>query len=170
MENWYAVQVMTGKEDETCVACRRVIDPRVLTDCFTPKYERMKRYHGEWHKEERPMFPGYLFFITDHIEEIHYEQKRLPLLTKILGIGAEFIPLSEKEVELLSKLEDERHLIKMSEGYIEGDRIIITSGPMQEMGGTIKKIDRHKRIATIRMEMFGRKMDVVMGLEVVKKI
>lgn len=170
MENWYAVQVMTGKEEETCVACKRVIDPQVLNDCFTPKYERMKRYRGEWHKEERPMFPGYIFFVTDQIEEIHYEQRRLPQLTKILGIGAEFIPLSEKEVELLTRIEDERHLIKMSEGYIEGDQIIITSGPMQEMGGTIKKIDRHKRIATIQMEMFGRKMDVVMGLEVVKKI
>ncbi|MDE7210722.1 MAG: antiterminator LoaP [Lachnospiraceae bacterium] len=170
MDNWYAVQVMTGKEEETCVACKRVIDPQVLNDCFTPKYERMKRYRGAWHKEERPMFPGYIFFVTNQIEEIHFEQKRLPQLTKILGIGAEFIPLSEKEVELLSKIEDERHLIKMSEGYIEGDQIIITSGPMQEMGGTIKKIDRHKRIATIQMEMFGRKMDVVMGLEVVKKI
>ena len=75
-------------------------------DCFTPKYERMKRYHGQWHREERPMFPGYLFFITDRIDEIHYEQKRLPQLTKILGTGAEFIPLSEKEVEMLAKIEE----------------------------------------------------------------
>ncbi len=170
MENWYAVQVMTGKEDGTCVACKRVLDPEMLKDCFTPKCERMKRYHGEWHKEERPMFPGYIFFVTNNIEELHFEQKRLPQLTKILGIGAEFIPLAEKEVEMLTKIEDEHHLVKMSEGYIEGDQIVITSGPMQDMGGKIKKIDRHKRIATIEMEMFGRKMDVVMGLEVVKKI
>lgn len=115
------------------------------------------------------MFPGYLFFITDRIDEIHYEQKRLPQLTKILGTGAEFIPLSEKEVEMLAKIEDERHLVKMSEGYIVGDQVIITSGPMQEMGGTIRKIDRHKRIATIQMEMFGRVMDVVMGLEIIRK-
>ena len=82
---------------------------------------------------------------------------------------AEFIPLSEKEVEMLAKIEDERHLVKMSEGYIVGDQVIITSGPMQEMGGTIRKIDRHKRIATIQMEMFGRVMDVVMGLEIIRK-
>lgn len=170
MENWYAVQVMTGKEDPTCVACKRVLDPEMLKDCFTPKYERLKRYHGEWHKEERPMFPGYIFFITEDIRELHFEQKRLPQLTKILGIGAEFIPLADKEVEMLTKIEDENHLVKMSEGYIEGDQIVITSGPMQDMGGKIRKIDRHKRIATIEMEMFGRKMDVVMGLEVVKKI
>jgi len=169
MPNWYAVQVMTGKEEETSIACRRVLNREVLNDCFTPKYERMKRYHGQWHREEKPMFPGYLFFITDQIEEIHYEQKRLPQLTKILGIGAEFIPLSDKEVEMLSKIEDERHLVKMSEGYIVGDQVIITSGPMQDMGGKIKKIDRHKRIATIQMEMFGRLMDVVMGLEIIKK-
>jgi len=169
MPNWYAVQVMTGKEEETSIACKRVLDREVLNDCFTPKYERMKRYHGQWHREERPMFPGYLFFITDQIEEIHYEQKRLPQLTKILGTGTEFIPLSDREVEMLSKIEDERHLVKMSEGYIVGDRVIITSGPMQDMGGKIKKIDRHKRIATIQMEMFGRLMDVVMGLEIIKK-
>ena len=170
MQNWYAVQVMTGKEDVTCMACRRVLNPRIFTECFTPKYERMRRYRGQWHWEERPMFPGYLFFVTGQIDQIHHELKKLPQLTKILGNGAEFLPLKDGEVRLLTRLEDEQHLIRMSEGYIVGDQIIITSGPMQEMSGTIRKIDRHKRIATIQMELLGRQMDVVMGLEIIKKI
>lgn len=170
MQNWYAVQVMTGKEDKTAFACRRVLSPEYLKDCFVPKCERMKRYQGQWHKEEKPMFPGYLFFVTDEIEQLFREVKQLPQLTKILGNGEELIPLTEREIDLLKRIEDERHLVKMSEGYIIGDQVVITSGPMQEMCGTIKKIDRHKRIATIQMEMFGRIMDVAMGLEIVTKM
>lgn len=30
----------------------------------------MKHYRGEWHKEKRTMFPGYLFVITDYLEQL----------------------------------------------------------------------------------------------------
>ena len=170
MQNWYAVQVMTGKEEATCTACRRVLSVQLLDECFTPRYERMRRYCGQWHKEEKPMFPGYLFFITGQIDRLNHELKRLPQLTKILGNGAEFISLREEEIRLLTQIEDDAHRIRMSEGYIAGDRVIITSGPMQKMVGNIRKIDRHKRIATVRLEMFGRQIDAVMGLEIIKKI
>lgn len=94
----------------------------------------------------------------------------IPRLTKILGNGMEFIPLKKEEVEFLTAIGSEEHLTGMSKGYIAGDRIIITEGPMKEMAGQIRFIDRHKRLAVVQMEMFGRKMDIRLGLEIVKKI
>lgn len=82
----------------------------------------------------------------------------------------EFIPLKKEEVEFLTAIGSEEHLTGMSKGYIAGDRIIITEGPMKEMAGQIRFIDRHKRLAVVQMEMFGRKMDIRLGLEIVKKI
>ena len=76
MSNWYAVQVTTGKEEETACMCRRVIDSEILQECFTPKGERMRRYEGAWHKEKKILFPGYLFFITDAVEQLYFELKR----------------------------------------------------------------------------------------------
>ena len=48
--------------------------------------------------------------------------------------------------------------------------MIITSGPMTKLVGKIKFIDRHKRMAIIQTEMFGRIMDIRLGLEIVTKV
>lgn len=40
---------------------------------------------------------------------------------------------------------------------------------MQGLEGLIRKIDRHKRTATIEVEMFMRRMEVSIGLEIVEK-
>ena len=64
---------------------------------------------------------------------------------------------------------NEAYIAEMSKGYIIGDIVTVISGPMKEMKGQIKFIDRHKRLAVIEIEMFGRKTEVRLGLEIVKK-
>ncbi len=57
----------------------------------------------------------------------------------------------------------------MSYGYILGERIIVTDGPMKDYQGKIVHIDRHKRKAVLEVEFFGRRTEVTVGLEIVKK-
>lgn len=52
---------------------------------------------------------------------------------------------------------------------IEGDRIVILKGPLMNQAGLIRRIDRHKRLAYLEMEIMGRKKTVKVGLEIVKK-
>lgn len=169
MENWYAVQVRTGREDVVKELCRRMIGPEILEEVFIPCYERMRRYEGQWHREQRPLFPGYLFLITDEIEPVFESLRQVPELTKILGDGVDFIPLHPEETEFLKKIGNEDHVAEMSVGFIVGDQVVITSGPMKDMEGRIRKIDRHKRVATVSVQMFGREQDVKLGVEIVEK-
>lgn len=37
------------------------------------------------------------------------------------------------------------------------------------MEGAIRKIDRHKRIAVLSLDMFGRTVDMKVGLEIIEK-
>lgn len=169
-EKWYAVQVRTGKEDLILNLCRKVIDRRILSECFIAQCERMKRYQGTWHKEPHPMFPGYVFLITDEVEKLFYELKQLPELTKILGDGTEFISLREEEKEFLLRIGGNSHFTEISTGNIIGGQIQIISGPLKGMEGQITYIDRHKRIAKVIVDMFGRMVEVKMGLEVAMKV
>ena len=57
----------------------------------------------------------------------------------------------------------------MSEGFIEGDKFIVTRGPLCGKEGLIQKINRHKRKAWLEVEMFGRKQEIEVGLEIVAK-
>ena len=90
--------------------------------------------------------------------------------TRLLGTGDEIIPLSQEEVELLLKLGKEEQLVAISTGIIENDQVRILTGPLQGMEGYIRKINRHKRKAWVSIEMFGRSVDMEVGLEIIKKV
>ena len=169
MESWYAVQVRTGREEAVLQLSKKMIDESVLKECFIPYYERMKRFQGEWHKEQYILFPGYIFLVTEQVDVLFWELKKVPGLTRILGDGMEFVPIKEDEKVFLHKMGGSSHLAEMSKGIIEGDKVIITSGPLSKFKGEITYIDRHKRLAVIRIEMFGRWMDVKIGLEIVHR-
>lgn len=167
---WYAVQVKTGEEEKTKLMCNKLISNSILEECFIPYYEKKTKYMGRYHIITEILFPGYIFMVSDYITDLLLNVKKVPKLTKILGDGNEILPLYDGEIEFLMKFGKKDHIIKMSYGYIEKDKIIITDGPMKNYEGTIKKIDRHKRKAIIEIEFLGRTIEIGIGIEIIKKI
>lgn len=47
---------------------------------------------------------------------------------------------------------------------------MITDGPMIGRESQIKRIDRHKMIAIVEIELMGAKREMKLGLEIIKKI
>ncbi|MCM1284303.1 MAG: antiterminator LoaP [Muribaculaceae bacterium] len=171
---WYVIQVLTGEEERTADKCRKLIGSRdsdegVLQDCFIPYTKRQRRYEGQWHIEKRVLFPGYVFLTSDSPEELFLRLKKVPGLTKLLGTGQDIVPLTAEEEALLRRLGGDEQIVETSIGVIENDQIIITEGPLQGMEGCIRRIDRHKRMAWLEVEMMGRRLEVKVGLEVVEK-
>lgn len=166
---WYAIQVMSGNERQTAAMCRTLVDDRTLSGVFSPEIEVMKKYEGAWHKERRLMFPGYLFVTTDQPEQLYLDFMHVPKLTKLLGTGKEPVALSEKEVSFLRRILNAEGVVEMSQGVLEGSRLVIQEGPLKGLEGLVKKIDRHKRKAVLEVEMFGRIVDVEMGVEIGRK-
>ena len=81
-----------------------------------------------------------------------------------------FTPLSNEEKTLISAfVGDEDHVMKMSEGIIEGDQIRVLKGPLQGYEALVAKVDRHKRLAYIDLNILGRIKTVKVGLEIVQK-
>ena len=166
---WYVVQVRTGTEEEIQRQCETIIDKSILEKSFIPKYEQERKYQGEWHTELKVLFPGYVCLGSDEKEKLFFELKRIIGLTKLLGTGETIVPLTDEEVSFLLRLGGEEQTVEMSEGIIENDRVVVTSGPLKGNEGLIKKIDRHKRKAWLEIEMFGRMVEMQVGLEVVGK-
>jgi len=169
-DNWYAVQVRRGKEEEIMKKCAILVDKDALIECFVPKTKRMKKFRGKWREVQEILFKGYIFMISDHVDQLFNELKKIPELTKILGNdGQEIYPVRKDEVLFLTRFGGDQHIVEMSLGFIEGDQIIITHGPLQGQEGNIVKIDRHKRIAYINVSLFGQVTRVQVGLEIVSK-
>ena len=53
--------------------------------------------------------------------------------------------------------------------FFENDKIIINEGPLIGLEGLITKIDRHKRIAYVNVELLGKLTRVQVGLEIISK-
>ena len=164
---WYVIQVMTGKEEYIRSQCERVIDKTVLEDSFIPYYEEKKKYKGEWHTDKKVLFPGYVFLVSDALLELFESLRKVTGLTKLLGTGEEIIPLTKDEVQRLERLGKKEHVVEMSVGVIENERVRILEGPLQGMEGCIRKIDRHKRKAWVEIEMFGGMRMMEVGCEIV---
>lgn len=167
---WYVMQVRTGSEENIRIQCERVISKEVLERCFIPYYQQKKRFQGKWHIQENILFPGYVFLIAQNLELLTENLKNVIGLTKLIGTGDEIVPLSEEETKFLLKMGKEDQVVELSTGIIENDKVRIQSGPLVGMEGFIKKIDRHKRQAVLEIEMFGRVVEMKVGVEIVEKV
>jgi transcriptional antiterminator NusG len=115
------------------------------------------------------MFPGYLFVVTDDVEQLFMKFYNVPKLTKILGTDKVPVELSREETNFLQQLLDPAGIVRMSQGIMEGDVLKIHSGPLVGMEGMVCRIDRHKREVHLKMDLMGQELDVAVGLEVVEK-
>lgn len=167
---WYVVQVFAREEEKIKKMCQQQISPEILMQCFIPYYEEQKRYLGEWHLEKKILFPGYVFMVTERIQELYEVLKKMQVFSKILGDKECLMPLSAGEVAFLKKFGGEDQVVSLSIGLMEKEKIKIIAGPLIGLEGCIRKIDRHKRRAWIQVEMFGKITDAMVGLEVVAKV
>lgn len=170
MEKWYVIQVRSRQEEKIKKSCEMLISNDILIDCFIPKNKRLKKFAGKWFEVEETLFPGYVFLVSEYPDELYLELKKIPDLTKMLGkIDNEIFPLYDEEVEFLKSFSNEDYVVEMSIGLIENDVVKIKSGPLQGKEGIIKRIDRHKRIANIEVELFGKITQAKVGLEIISK-
>ena len=61
------------------------------------------------------------------------------------------------------------HIVGLSTAVKEGDRIVITSGPLMRHEGLIKSINRRKSLAFLEIQMFGRTITTKVGLAILRK-
>lgn len=166
----YAIQVRAGTEERTRKSVLRHLAGTV-EDCFVPQYETLRAERGEWKHARMRLLPGYIFIQTKQPEELVAKLAAVPAFTRLLGgNGEHFTPLSADEVAWLNAFANvETHVVPMSTGIIEGDRVLVMHGPLKGHELEIKKIDRHKREAELEVPLLGRKKRVKVGLEVIAK-
>ena len=166
----YVIQVTGGREEHARRLVLRLL-PDVVEDCYTPAYETQKKIHGEWKLVRGVLFPGYVFVQTSDPSALRHGLANVPAFTRLLGGSDDhFIPLTDDEVAWLNAFTDvETHTVHMSEGVIEGDRVLVTKGPLRGHEAQIARIDRHKRIAELEVHMFGRTKRIRVGLEIFRK-
>ena len=168
--DWYAVQVSPGKEEATCRLMRRLVPARVLDEAFTPRFASQKKYQGEWRACSQVLFPGYVIAVTPDVQALHDSLTGVPEFTRLLAMGETYLPLEERDRAWIEALTSrECRTVQMSQAIYEGDRVVVTSGPLVGHEAWIDSVNRHKGLAYLRIQMFGRTIHTKVGLAVVAR-
>ena len=142
---------------------------------FVPRVERSFKKQKKITYDYEIVFKNYAFvetdlrfdefsiFINDHIRLVEGFIK----LLNHDSDGTESLYPQEKE--MIARFVDPKYVVRESLGLIEGDKIIVLSGPLKGQESLIRKIDRHKRKAWIEISMFGQSQLVEVGLEIIAK-
>lgn len=168
---WYVIWTTTGCEQKLCSWIDDYVSDSYYDECFVPYIDQNKKIHGEWKTIRKPLFPGYLFVKTDK-ERIRLFSERIKhsdLFASVLSTDGKFSPVNSDDVFLIENAFCNKGTLGTSIGMIQGDKIKIMTGPLIGKEGIIKSINRHKRLAIIELNMFGRVSRIKIGLEIISK-
>lgn len=117
------------------------------------------------------LYPGYVFVKTILSEEIFLKTysdyfESIKLLATLVKQGDTYA-LAKEVQSFYEKLIDSQNIIRHSIGNIVDSQLIIETGPLVGLEDKISKINRHKRIAEIKLDQ--NDMKISCPLEVVSK-
>jgi transcriptional antiterminator NusG len=167
---WYVLQSAEGKEIAAVEKCQKAIPSNIATSVFSPRYEFMRRYQGEWHIKEGILFPGYIFVESDNSAKLEEHLEHISSVATPVRIGGDFHPIRDDEEQFLQSMLDETNCIRYSLGYIVDGKLVVESGPLSGKVQCVTKIDRHRRVADIILHLFAEEKKVQVGLKVPKKM
>lgn len=172
MDQWFVLYVKSGFEDE--IASK--INELKSVHAFVPRKIKFYKRQGKLIKLNDIVFKSYVFVETD----MSYETFYVEVINTIKIHSAFFKTLvhkDDKNIETLYPQEkvflqsfmNKDHLIEASTALVEGDKATITEGPLMGKESIIRKINKHKRIATLDVVMMGRTIEMQIPLEIIYK-
>ena len=146
--------------------CRKYLSDTAAKDVFVLTYDRMRRYEGAWHMERRLLLPSYVFLESENEEFLSEELQKCTVFT---GRKKRLFRIDKEEEVFLRKLCGENHHLKMSRGVIYKGRTQIMEGPLKGMENRIRRIDRHKKLAGVKVIIKPDCHLIPAGLEITEK-
>lgn len=82
---WYAIQTMTGREQELIDIVDARTDHNTYERCFCVRREAVWRREGRYITHIESLFPGYVFVETQDPESFYLQLKKIPKFSRLLG-------------------------------------------------------------------------------------
>ena len=169
--NWYVVHTYSGYENKVKANIEKTIMNRNLQDQIlevtVPMQDVVEVKNGSKKQVAKKMFPGYVLINMVMNDDTWYVVRNTRGVTGFVGPGSKPVPLTEEEMKPLGISFEKKVVID----FEVGDTVMVTSGAWESTVGKVKRIDEHKQIVTIGVEMFaGRETPVEISFTDVKKL
>jgi len=159
-ENWYVLQVFSGREKKVKKSIQENAVKNGLKDhikeVYIPVENIVEVKNGKKVVKEKILWPGYVLIKMDVTDEVWHMIKRENGVLDFLGGGVP-TPLSDKEVEdLVKNLTAEEGDVVQKYNIDCGDVVKITEGVFINLTGTVSEIFQDKGKLSVLVSIFGR--------------
>mgnify|MGYP002558376950 FL=1 len=118
--------------------------------------------------EEGIVLPGYVFFkAPSHIEPVVIFPRQNVIRT--LSMEGDW-RLHGADEEFTRWLFHYDGLLSLSQAYRDGDRIRIISGPLKDMEGRIRRVDKHGMSGQVLLSFNGREIPTWLSFELIDRM
>ena len=122
------------------------VDLKSLFRVLVPEQESVEIKNNKRTERVSKIFPGYVFIQMIPVDELSYEIKALPGVSKFVGTetGSGLVPVQEDEIlKVLRKVGDKTKEIDID--FELGEVIKVISGPFRGYSGSISEINPVKK-------------------------
>ena len=120
-------------------------------------------------REESIAFPGYVFFRAPAETDIMAQFPRDNVI-RLLMPEAKRWQLAGEDERFVEWLFQYDGLLGISQAYKEGDKIKIVSGPLKDMEGKIKRVDKRGCSGQVILSFYGKEIPVWLGFELIHAV
>jgi len=172
-KRWYAIHTYSGYEESVAHNLKQRIESLDMQDkifqVLVPKEKKIKIKNGKRTTVEEKIYPGYVLVEMLVTDASWYVVRNTPNVTGFIGTGTTPSPMSEKEVEELTRrmgVEEPKYKIDIS----INTPVRVVDGPFKDMEGRVSEIDEARGRVKVLVSMFGRETPVDLDFLQVKKI
>ena len=170
--NYYAIQVKTRAE-EKYIRLFRALNPDCPVEIFFPKRSVPIRRKGVMVQTTPAVFPGYLFLEAeeDTLLHCHWQFRRTDGFYRFLKSNRNIEPLTGRDLEIvLHFIKKTGPLAGISQVYFDNNsRIVVVEGPLAGLEGSIVKVDKRKKRAKIKLDLYDDSFTIDLGYELIER-
>jgi len=174
-KQWFALQVLSGKEKSVMRNLEEQISLHKMEDCFAeilvPTEEVVEMRAGQKRRSERKFFPGYVLVRMEMNDNTwHVVRRTTGVLGFIGGTSDKPAAISDKEADaILHRMQEGVEKPRPKILFEPGEVIRVTDGPFADFNGVVEEVNYEKNRLRVSVLIFGRSTPVELDFGQVEK-
>lgn len=161
---WCVFYTGDGNEKKTEKFVTGLLPGNFFTRCFSLTRRRLYKRAGHWSTIQEKLLPGYVFIETDYPEAVYQKLEETPK-NLLFSDPYHVSVLDNSEAAFIEQAADRRGTVGISDIRIGEDREIqYLSGPLAELASRVKKVNLHKRVAEVGLNIAGEQQTLWLGV------
>ncbi|GMO30221.1 MAG: antiterminator LoaP [Termitinemataceae bacterium] len=167
---YYIAQVLTGEERKYITLVKAMHKLSNIKIYFPTKIVK-ERQREKILTKEKPLFKGYIIIELQDNDDIKHYIKSFRTTTgfvRFLKNNTDVTELSTHDREIIKNIIQQKEIGISKVTFDENDKIVVLSGVMKGMEGSIVKVNKRKRRAQIKLLLCEETFTIDLSFEVIQ--